>query len=101
MMIRGFTVLVLLCSCNEILGLRATEHTKRDAAIDAPFHCPAAGTTAPEFSTFLHQFVVQDVKQYVPMRAERAVAICSDGLEDVACEGPLAGPFVPSTGVEI
>ncbi len=75
-------MLVLVCGCNQILGLSKTNPAGPafyDAPLDAPFACPMIGSDLPTFTGVLVQQILQDCAQYSPSdMSGRAVATCSN-----------------------
>ena len=94
------TLLVAVCSCNEVFGLHATREIDAqqfDATTDAPPNCPPIGTV-PEFARRLHQAVTQNCVNYTSSEsANVAVAYCLD--VDQIADGEVDGPLSPSTFV--
>lgn len=100
---RAFGVLlVLVCRCNQIFGLKETQPLDAqqfDAPIDAPFACPAPGTP-PQFSKILHQAIERNCQGYMTSpESQRAVAFCFDagGLFGGIVDGEVDGVLQTST----
>src|SRR4051812_8468463 len=89
-------VVAALAGCNSVLGNdRAFTRDARyfDAPVDAPFACPAAGSSPAELSPELHGVFIQDCLDY-SFQGDRASASCTDvgGIRQIY-EGPRDGPL--------
>lgn len=91
------SLLVIASGCNRLFGVQGTELVDAryfDAAIDAPFACPAPGET-PQFDRNLVQAVFQNVVDYTTSTATgRAVGSSADGI----MEGPIDEPMTLQKG---
>ena len=95
---RAFGVLLLVCGCNQVFGLKETvalDAQQFDAPIDAPFACPGPGAQ-PQFSKVLHQAIERNCQGYMTSpESDRAVAYCFDvggafgGIVDGKVDGDL------------
>lgn len=91
------SLLVIASGCNQLFGVQGTELVDAryfDAAIDAPFACPAVGET-PQFDRNLVQAVFQNVADYTTSTATgRATGRTADGV----MEGPIDEPMTRQNG---
>jgi hypothetical protein len=97
--------LLLLCSCNSILGLETTrqEHVFFDAMPDAPFGCPASGP--PAFSPAFTQILSgDDCHGYTTSRTtQTATAQCTIDitlLTPVILQGPADSNQIAPAGFD-
>jgi len=92
-------LLVLLCGCNQVFGLRETSSSDPpfyDAPSRRPPHCPAFGESLV-FSPMLHQLHF-DCSQYNESTdVNLSVAMCRDSDQYQPYSGPREGPFSPIT----
>lgn len=97
-------LVLLLCGCNQIYGLKETGQQDAaffDAPADAPYACPAIGTT-PRFAPQLTQFLVQRCESYSVVKSGRAVARCKDDNEtDRVFVGNVGERLEPAVGVDM
>jgi hypothetical protein len=92
-------LLLLACSCNQVLGVHTT-HLADAPTPDAPFTCPDIGKT-PQFAPGFHQVVVGQCYGGYMTTGVRAVAICnfSDSPLLPVGEGPADQLLSPAAGV--
>ncbi|MBL0217093.1 MAG: hypothetical protein IPQ07_24870 [Myxococcales bacterium] len=94
-------VLVVLCACNPVFGLKPTTEEPPidaqffDAPIDAPFTCWAPSSPPPTFSRALHQLIQPERCSEYTIAGDRAAATCLATGQYRIYQGVVDGPLTP------